>query len=281
MTIREALKKVNNTETELLLAYVLKRPKEFLYMNGERRLTRTQTDRLTRMIKRGENGEPVAYILGYKDFMGLRLKVNKDALVPRPETEELVGKVLKVSKVHKVGVPLKILDVGTGSGCVAVSLAKLLTRAPLARRKGRPCFEFYASDISSGALKVAKQNAKIHNVKIKFIQSDLFKNIGGRFDVIIANLPYVPKEYYVSSIKYLVWEPKIALIDETKDFDIYERFLREVSGHLNPKGKIYLEIDPKAKALITKWQKKYLPKASAEFYHDFNNLWRYAEIKNI
>jgi release factor glutamine methyltransferase len=272
LRIQEALKKYHKIEIELLLAHVLGKPKEFLYLNWEKKLSGYQVSSLTSLIKRREKGEPLAYILGYKDFFGLRFKVNRNVLVPRPETEWIVER-LKDLRLKDCKKPVRILDIGTGSGAIAISLAKII-----GQRSKVKC-QMFASDISPAALKVAKQNAKVHHADIKFIHSDLFTKINGKFDVVIANLPYVPKTDYRLKIKDLRWEPKMALVDPVKDFNIYERFFKQAKHHLNKNAVIYLEIDPKTKPYIQKWAKKYLPEADVKFFKDYGNFWRFAEIK--
>jgi release factor glutamine methyltransferase len=290
MKIIEALKKYPDVETELLLSHILKTTKEFLFMNGEKELTRNQEAKLTLLISRRLKGEPVAYILGYKDFFGYRFKVNKHVLIPRPETEGLVELALDRIKNYELRIKnakvLKILDVGTGSGCVAVSLAKILPGAIHASR-----FIIHASDISSKALKVAKENALRHKAKIKFIHSDLFKNISGQYDVVVANLPYVPMKMLRKHLLHrgefdaqdpfagLKYEPKFALTDGTSIWLIYKRFFEEVRAHLYRGAVILLEIDPSARKFLTEYQKKYLPQAKVNFYRDSGRLWRYMEIK--
>ena len=181
---------------------------------------------------------------------------------------------------------LRILDVGTGSGCVAVSLAKILPGAI-----HDPRFTIHASDISHKALAVAKTNAKAHKAKIKFIHSDLFKNVSGQYDVVVANLPYVPMKMLRKHLLHrgefnaqdpfagLKYEPKFALTDGTSFWLIYKRFFEEVRAHLYPGAVILLEIDPSARKFLTEYQKKYLPKAKVNFYRDSGRLWRYMEIK--
>jgi len=276
MTIKEVLKKYQNIEIELLLADVLKKPKEFLFMRPEYQLTRLQYSEVLKSVKRRGKGEPIAYILGYKDFMGLRFKVNKDALIPRPETEWLVERIVKSEKLKVKSGRIKILDLGTGSGCIIISLAKLLSPKRLALSTS-----FHASDISKKALKVATENARVHKVKIKFIYSNILQNTRILFDVIVANLPYVPRKDYRLLIKGLKYEPKGALVDPVRDFDIYKRFFEQVPSHLNPGGVILLEIDPSSRKILKEYQEKNLPKAKIKFYKDFNNLWRYMEIKLI
>ncbi len=236
-------------------------------MNPEIKITKKQYNNLTKIIKRREKGEPVAYILGYKDFMGLRFKVNRDVLIPRPETEQLVYKVYKGKKA------LKILDLGTGSGCIAIALAKQL-------QKSKIKYQVTASDVSKKALKVARQNAQTHKVKIIFKHSDILQNVRMSFDVIIANLPYVTSGDYYRLKQNLKFEPKMALTDGTNRWETYKRFFEEVGKRLNPRAVIFLEIDPRSISKILIWIKKYLPKAKVRFYKDVNRLWRYAIIKN-
>lgn len=291
MIVREALKKYSKIEIELLLAHVLHKTKEFVFLNIDHRLNARQMARISRMAKRRMAGEPVAYILGYKDFMGFRFKVNRNVLIPRPESEWLVENSVRACREHFSTPPInrgrskniKVLDLGTGSGNIIISLAKTLTSSPLpvgegARRAGEG-YEFYATDVSKKALALAKQNAKLHKVRIKFIHSDILQNVGMSFDIIIANLPYVPKKIYDLRFNNLKFEPKNALTDNTNKFEIYHKFFRQVKNYINEQGSIYLEIDPRAKMAITNWTKKYLPGSKVKFYKDFNNLWRYAEIK--
>ena len=328
MKIREALKKYHKIEIELLLAHVLKKPKEFVFMHGENRLTRIQANRLTRMAQRRLKGEPMAYILGYKDFMGLRFKVNSNVLVPRPETEMVVGlisaklrssppKIGGVAAVRQTGrydtadsttsprltgyssysrrrssavIQAKILDIGTGSGCIIISLAKALTPLP----EGEGKLQFFASDISSAALKVAKQNAKIilakhyHTTvydsvwpKIKFVKSDLLKNIKGNFDIIIANLPYGWSEWKNNSSAQTVglkFEPRQALFTKEKGLMIIRRLLNQIAAKKQKPKLVYLEFDPRQKLELSKLIKKSLPGSKTKFNKDYNNLWRWAEI---
>lgn len=252
MTIKDTLKKYQNIETEILLGHVLKKSKEFLYTHPEKKLTALELKKFKTLTKRRLKGEPIAYILGYKDFYGLRFKVNKNVLIPRPETEWLVEKALIQKNKNR------ILDIGTGSGCIAIAI-----------KKHSKTSKVTASDISFKALAVAKANARNQTVKIKFIKSNLFSNLKGKFDMIIANLPYVPTSDYKKLKSNLKYEPKLAITDGTNTAEIYKRFLKDVKNHLSPKGLVLLEIDPSTK--------KYLPK-QALIYKDIAGLPRYAEI---
>lgn len=150
MTIHQALRTYKNVEIDLLLVHVLKQPKEFLYLNPKATLTKQQTAALAALVARRKKGEPVAYIVGYKYFYGLKFKINKNVLTPRPETEWLVEHALNRIKNKKPH--LAVLDVGTGSGCVAISLAHSLVTYHLSL-----VTTITASDVSSTALKVAEQ----------------------------------------------------------------------------------------------------------------------------
>lgn len=274
MTIIEALKYFKDIEIELLLPNILGKPKEFLYLNPDLKLTNKQTNQLTNFAKRRIKGEPIAYIIGYKYFYNLKFKVTKDTLIPRPETEHLIDQALKIIENKAVlryklqDTSYKILDIGTGSGCIAVSLAKHLSKD----------FKIHASDISPKALTVAKTNARFHRANIKFIHSNLFQNIKNKYDLIIANLPYVPISDYKKLKNNLKYEPKSAITDGTDQIKIYEKFFKQVSKHLNQNASILLEIDPSQKKSLPKVIKHYLPGAKTKFHKDLQKIWRYVTI---
>ncbi len=199
-------------------------------MHPEKKLTALQQKKFTELATERKKGVPIAYLLGYKYFYGLKFKVTPDVLIPRPESEWLVGKVLDLCRTMAKA---KILDVGTGSGAIAVSIAKN-SKAKVS-----------ASDISSKALSVAKINAKANKVKVNFIKSDLLKSVADKFDIIIANLPYVPISDYKKLRENLKYEPKHALTDSTDEFNLIVEFISQLPNHLNPNGIALLEIDPK------------------------------------
>ncbi len=263
MTISEVLKKYSRIEVELLLSHLLSKPKEFLFLHPKYKLPGNKLKKLLSLIKRRLSGEPMAYILGYKYFYGLKFKVNKHVLIPRPETEWLVDAIKSN--------PSSVLDLGTGSGAIIISLAKKFKSNKT---------QYYGSDISTKALQVAKTNAKNFGVKIKFFRSDLFNNIPGKFDVIIANLPYVPVKDYKKLFKNLKYEPKSAITDGSDTFKIYHKFFQQLSknGALSSPTTLYIEIDPAARKHIIIWTKKYLPEWKVKFYKDYNKLWRFAKI---
>lgn len=262
MTIREALKKYPKIESDLLLAHVLKKPKEFLYINPQTKLLKKQEQEFKKLAEKRKTGTPAAYLLGYKYFYGLKFKVNKDVLVPRPETEWIIDEALEtISQSRKNN--FSVLDVGTGSGCIAVTLAKL-SKASVT-----------ATDISSRALKVAKRNALTNKVSVKFLQRDLLKNLMPKFDLIIANLPYVPAKDYKKLFKNLQHEPKLALVDPEEDLALYKKLVEQLPTRLNRNGCVILEVDPLyAKKICTLLQKKF-PGKKPKIIKDIHGLARF------
>lgn len=274
MRINEILKKYTKVEIEILLAHVLNKPKEFLYMEPAYKLSASKLISLRKLIKRREKGEPIAYILGYKEFLGLRFKVNKNVLVPRPETELLVESIkLKVESMGQNN-PVRILDVGTGSGAIAVSLANQVQGARLK-------VQISASDVSQNALAVAKENAKLHKVKIKFIKSSLLQNIKEDFDIIVANLPYGWKAWKNNSsiaTKGLKFEPQVALFTEENGLKLIRELLEQIPKETIKPKLVYLEFDPRQKQDLAKLIKRTLPSSKATFYKDYAKMWRFVEI---
>nr|WP_298925610.1 peptide chain release factor N(5)-glutamine methyltransferase [uncultured Allomuricauda sp.] len=179
--------------------------------------------------------KPLQYILGTAHFMDLELKVNENVLIPRPETEELVEWILEECQV-KPSRDLKILDIGTGSGCIAMALAK-----------GLPNAKVYALDVSEEALKVAQENAESNQVEIEFIQMDVLNpnNLELKFDIIVSNPPYV-RELEKHEIKNNVkaYEPSLALFVPDEDALLFYRaIIAFAEKHLLEKGHLYLEIN--------------------------------------
>ena len=180
-------------------------------MYPEKSLSAAQQASLSVLVKRRKKGEPLAYVLGYKDFYGLRLKVSPDVLIPRPETEMVVDLAierLKNFRFKDLGGSIKILDVGTGSGAIIAGLAKAFSS-----QSSKLSVQFFASDISQKALNIAKSNFGKHKVKARIILSDLLKNIKFDFNVLIANLPYLDFRWKNSSLNF---EPKAALFTKER-----------------------------------------------------------------
>ena len=196
-------------------------------------LDRDDLDFLENALMKLKNQIPVQYIVGETAFYGLLFKVDKNVLIPRPETEELVEWIVKN---HKKSESLKILDIGTGSGCIAISLAKNLPNA-----------EVFALDISEEALDVAKKNAAMNALKVDFIQADILtiEKLPDNFDVIVSNPPYVREsEKDLMQQNVLSNEPHIALFVENENpLLFYDKIAELAKNHLTENGVLYFEIN--------------------------------------
>lgn len=197
-------------------------------------------------------GMPPQYILGYAAFFGRKFKVNEYTLIPRVETQDLVEWILQD------GVCGRVLDLGTGSGAIGVTL-----------KKENPKCEVLLSDISAPALAVAKENAQALEADVSFCVSDVFNGIAGKFDVVVSNPPYIAldeAEYMDQSV--LDYEPELALFAEDEGLAIYKKICREIKGHLNPNARLYLEIGfLQGQKLVSLFKKAY-PKAQVTLKQD-------------
>lgn len=215
-----------------------------------------------------EKDYPVQYIIGYVDFYGLKINVNEFTLIPRYETEYLIELTLKEIKKMNLANP-KILDLCTGSGAIGLTLKSLL-----------PSSEVTLSDISKDALMVANKNKNELNLDVNIIESDLFKNIPEKFDVIISNPPYVmTNETLPKDVSY---EPHLALYSGPKGIDHIEEIFKNIKSHLNNKYLIALEINEKSEPDITNLIKTYFEKnINYKFMKDLAGKTRYLFITNV
>lgn len=207
-----------------------------LALKPELSITKEEQGPMFKALDDLKNEKPIQYILGKTEFFGLQFKVNNHVLIPRPETEELVDWILQNANIES---ELRILDVGTGSGCIAISLAKHLVNSKI-----------IALDISSEALELAKENANLNNVDVKFVQANILdKNINftrdKKFDIIVSNPPYVKmKDKDQIKPNVLNYEPHLALFVEDKD---PLKFFRSISkfaiANLNKEGLLFFEIN--------------------------------------
>ena len=185
-------------------------------------------NKLKEGIERLQNGEPVQYIVGNVNFYGNEIKVNKNVLIPRFETEELVEYTISyIKKMFKE--KINIIDLGTGSGCIAITLKKKINS------------NVSAIDISKEALEVAKENAKKNKVEIDFIQNDMLDNISNKFDVIISNPPYISKNEEIQDIVRKN-EPSLALYADNEGLYYYEKIIKQAKKNLKEKFIIAFEI---------------------------------------
>ena len=189
--------------------------------------------------------KPAQYIIGQADFYGMQLKVDERVLIPRPETEDLVELIL----AENPEVNLKVLDIGTGSGAIALALAK-----------NKPVWSVTAADISQDALDVASENAKNQKFNIFFKKSDCFAEISEKYDIIVSNPPYISREDESEvGLNVLYSEPHLALFADEDGLAIYRRIAEDAKYHLKDGGKIYLEIGYKQGQSVPELFRKYLP----------------------
>ena len=189
--------------------------------------------------------KPAQYIIGYADFFGMHLTVDERVLIPRPETEELVELIL--AENHEEN--LKVLDIGTGSGAIALALAK-----------NRPAWSVTAADISQNALDLASENAKNQNLQIFLKKSDCFTEISEKYDIIVSNPPYISREDESEvGLNVLHSEPHLALFADEDGLAIYRRIAEDAKDYLKDGGKIYLEIGYKQGQSVPELFRKHLP----------------------
>ena len=241
MNIKQALEearnilKSNNFEdsniiAKELLSYVLKKDKVYLTINSDTALTDTEYAEFTKYIEQIIDGKPLQYITQKQEFMGIDFFVNEDVLIPQPDTEILVETVLDICKKYDKQ-SLRILDLCTGSGAIAISLSKILNT------------QVFASDVSTKALEVAEKNNVLNNSKVEFIESNLFEQINGeKFDIIVSNPPYIKNEEIKLLSKQVQNEPYIALAGGEDGLDFYRKIIDEAYKHINKNGYLCLEI---------------------------------------
>lgn len=236
-------------DAELLLMHVFGKSKTWLIAHGSQLIDKKQLSRLETLVSRRLQREPVAYLVGHKEFYGRDFIVTHDVLVPRPETEDLIT---LVRSLHQGGTLMqRMLEVGTGSGCLGLTLA-LETNARLT-----------VCDISKAALTIARKNAKKLEVKpVRFIQSDLLEHWRGHdkpkpFDLVVANLPYVDRSWNDTSPE-LAYEPDVALYAKDGGLELIKRLIDQVPVVLSPNGFLLLEADPTQHKTIVKHTKNFV-----------------------
>lgn len=214
-----------------------------------------------------EQGVPVQYIVGNVDFYGNTFNVNKDVLIPRFETELLVEKTIKYINKY-FDKKIDILDIGTGSGCIAITLNKEVDS------------NVTAVDISEAALNVAKENNKLNNTNVNFYKSDVFSDVNGKYDVIVSNPPYIAYDEEIMDIVYNN-EPHLALYAEENGLYFYNEILSECKDYLNDKFIIAFEIGYKQGKLISELAYKYLGNVKVIIQRDYSNKDRFVFISNL
>ncbi len=242
MLIKEAIRKgmislkTNNIQepnlkSRLLMQYILNKPRQYLLIHDNEELTNKQEKTYLENIEKMIKGVPLQHITHSQEFMKMNFYVNENVLIPRPDTEILVEEVINIAK--KINAK-KILDLCTGSGAIAISLAKYIENSQIT-----------AVDISEEALRIAKLNAVNNNVedKITFVKSDLFENIvKEKYDIIVSNPPYIKKDFMKKLDKEVQQEPYIALDGGYDGLDFYRKIISEGYQYLKFKGYLCMEI---------------------------------------
>jgi release factor glutamine methyltransferase len=260
---RQALAAVSDQpslEAQALLGGKLGKSRAWIFAHYEYTLTEVELRQLNQWISRRLNHEPLPYILGHWEFYGLDFIVTPDVLIPRPETEQLVDLGREWLKNHPG--PRIMVDVGTGSGCIAASLASW-----------SPDLRVIAADRSLPALGIAAKNFQSHGLekRITPVASDLLRAFRGSFDLICANLPYIPSET-LELLEVTDFEPRLALDGGKDGLRLIEPLLAQARNRLKPGGRILLEIEFSQDQTAVETARRYFPHARIEFKRDLSGL---------
>lgn len=282
MTIADALKgasdqirQVSSTpmlDAELLLAYVLKKNKEYLFSNPEEKITRKNLSEFKTLVAKRLKKTPVAYLTKHQEFYGIDFYVDKNVLIPRPETEQLVDDVIET--VKKIPDVKLVIDIGTGSGCIATAVAKNSSGT-----------DILGLEISPKAIIVAKKNIKKLGLekRVTIMRSDLLSKLPKKYlkvkKVIAANLPYIGTEknnFIADDVK--MHEPKVALFGGKDGLALYEKLLKQITSKKIPFEMMFFEIGFSQVEDIEKLIKKYLPKCQFKILKDLAGFPRTVKI---
>lgn len=238
MTIKEAFnlakQNMDSIEARVLIKYILNKNEINIIANENIELSNENKKQLLESIEKIKKGYPLQYITHYQEFMGIKFEVNENVLIPQPDTEVLVEKTIKiVQKCYpkEDNRNIKILDLCTGSGAIAISLKKYL-----------PSVQVFASDISKKALEIAKTNAKKNDVQIKLIESNMFENINEKFDIVVSNPPYIKTNEITKLSNQVQNEPRLALDGGKDGLDFYRIIQKNIKNYLYENGILLMEI---------------------------------------
>ena len=249
-----------------LLMYMLDESPQLFSNSFSEQMSKENENKYFSLIEKHiKEDVPLSHLVGFEYFYDRKYKVTKDVLSPRMETEELIYKVIEYVKASSKN-NFKILDLCTGSGIIAITLKKELSQFSI---------DVVASDISEEAIKVAKENAQVHDATIKFIQSDIFDNIADKFDIIVSNPPYIDRKDEVTmQDNVLKYDPHLALFAEEEGMYFYRKIIEQANDYLNENGVIFFEIghDQKDKIIELADINGYY----AEVYRDINGRDRMA-----
>ncbi|MCM8783084.1 MAG: peptide chain release factor N(5)-glutamine methyltransferase [Candidatus Omnitrophica bacterium] len=260
-------------ELELLFTEILGCCRHELYLKKDWKFTPSQREVFLDALKRRLKHEPLQYILGKTEFMGLEFKLNPHVFIPRPETELLVEYTLGLANcLLKRNRQLRILDLGTGSGCIAISLARYLSSKEVI---------IDATDVSYPALTVARDNASLNQVKINFLETNLFSGLKPQsYDIIVSNPPYIPSAEIEKLSKELSYEPRLALEGGEDGFKYLRLIIQDVPFYLKASGYLLLEIGYGQIKLLKNIFKNIKNLRIIDIIKDYSNIERVLVIKN-
>lgn len=257
-----------NLDAQVLLAHVLACKRTWILAHPQAKLTPIQMHQIIEARQALLQGRPLPYVLGHWEFYGLDFLVTPDVLIPRPETELLVEQALKWLNLHSGA--CKALELGTGSGCISISLAV-----------HQPGLKIIAADISSAAIQVARQNAQRHAVAqhIDFVLSDLLSAFNGHFELLCANLPYIPTDT-LHGLPVAKYEPNLALDGGQDGLHLIRRFLQQATAHLAKNGLLLAEIEANQGKDVIELAKSLYPDAQVGLLQDLPGRDRLLKIEN-
>ncbi|MDD3648037.1 MAG: peptide chain release factor N(5)-glutamine methyltransferase [Candidatus Dojkabacteria bacterium] len=312
MTIKDLLRKgseflLHDSQTpeldsEILLSFALEKDKTYLYAHGDECVDSKHFAKYLGLLERRKKGEPIAYITNHKEFYELDFIIDENVLIPRPETEDLVdlvfGEIKKMAQKLKPPAQgwsvclrrqtsggktqkLKIVDIGTGSGCIGTALIYKILRVKLDKIYS---FEIFMTDISGKALEIAKKNyrkiiKKQSNPKVNFVKMDLLKGFKNKFDIIVSNLPYIPSE----EIEFLEkdvrdFEPRVALNGGRGGIEIVKQLISQAVNKLEAGGVLFIEMYEDHPNEVKYYLNENFPEWEVEFIKDSFGEWRFAKI---
>lgn len=250
-------------EAEVMVMSHMRMPRQDIFSNQENEVSPQQERELASTVERRLTREPLAYILGIREFYGINLLVNSDALIPRPETESLVEHALFMALMGMETTELVIADVGTGTGAIAINLALHL-----------PAARIYAVDSSDSALDVAAYNIRTHNVsdRVTLGKGDLLEPLEEPVDLIVANLPYLPTSRIPTLQPEIQWEPMLALDGGEDGLVAIRRLLSQAPGKVKEQATILLELDPEQVPAVEELAKTYFPNATTSVEQDLAHM---------
>lgn len=235
----------SNMKARIVLSDLLNKNKEYLMIHGDDEIEDGLNRIFLEKIERLKNHEPLQYVINRQEFMGFEFYVDKNVLIPQPDTENLVEEVILLSdKIRKnKKIELRILDLCTGSGAIAISISKLIKKSLV-----------YASDISKEALKIAEENSSRNAANVLFFESNLFSKISKlyKFDIIVSNPPYIEKDVIKTLSEEVKKEPIIALDGGEDGLDFYRKIVKDAKEYLNPDGYLAFEIGYNQKDAVEK-----------------------------